>query len=173
VIYREAALTDAAALSDFAGRIFVASYESQLPRDDLAELARQRFTLERQRDEIDNPNIRTFLAFDPELIGYAQLVADSNPECELAANRPAELRRMYVVAQWHGRGVAPHLLHLAEGEARNRECDVMWLAVWQGNDRAIAFYRKHGFTAIASGPIQVGSLSLAHDFMAKPLSDLS
>ena len=172
MIYREAALTDAAALSDFAGRIFVASYESRLPRGDLADLARQRFTLERQQDEIASPHIRTFLAFDPELIAYAQLVADSHPECELTATRPAELRRMYVLAPWHGRGVAPHLLHLAESEARGCECDVMWLAVWQGNDRAIAFYRKHGFAVIASGPIQVGSLSLTHDFMAKPLIDL-
>lgn len=34
---------------------------------------------------------------------------------------------------------------------------MLWLAVWEKNPRAIAFYEKNGFRAVGDQPFQVGS----------------
>jgi diamine N-acetyltransferase len=40
--------------------------------------------------------------------------------------------------------------------ARERECTVVWLGVWERNARAIAFYEKHGFIVIGEQPFMLG-----------------
>ena len=173
MIYRQAEAHDAPALAVFAERVFVSSFEHQLPRAELAAVARERFSRERQHGDLTDSASTIFLAVDREIAGYAQLVLGNRPHCELHANAPAELKRIYVDAAWHGRGVGQSLLALIESRARELQCDVLWLAVWDGNARGIAFYEKHGFKLIGSSQFTVGSLSLVHNYMSMPLRDLS
>ena len=168
--YREAEARDAAALAAFAERVFVSSFEQQAPRAELEPVARQRFTVERQQADIADPASTIYLALNPEIAGYAQVVRGTRPKCELDANSPAQLKRIYVDAAWHGRGVAQSLFALVEARAREQQCDVLWLAVWDRNARGIAFYEKHGFHVIGTTTIAVGNLSLLHNYMSLPLS---
>jgi ribosomal protein S18 acetylase RimI-like enzyme len=55
-------------------------------------------------------------------------------------------------------------------QARAWECDVIWLAVWEKNPRAIAFYEKKGFRKVGRQTFQLGS-DIQHDHvMARNLS---
>ncbi len=173
MIYRQAEVRDAAALAAFAERVFISSFEQQVPRTELAAVARERFSTERQASDIADPASTIFLALDPEMVGYAQLVVGNRPKCELAAEAPAELKRIYVDEAWHGRGVAQSLLGLIQSRAREQQCDVLWLGVWEENARGIAFYEKQGFRLIGSATFTVGTLSLAHNYMSMSLRDLS
>ena len=170
MIYRHAEIADAPALSMFAMRVFVNSFEDRLPRAELEAIAAARFPSERQHDDIASADGDIFLALDPDLIGYVHLLYGTRPDCPLAADAPAELKRIYVDAGWHGRGVAQALLALAEHAAREHGCDIFWLAVWDANDRGQAFYDKLRFKKIGSAVIQVGTLELGHHFLAKTLS---
>ncbi|HEX6063661.1 MAG TPA: GNAT family N-acetyltransferase [Longimicrobiales bacterium] len=170
MIYREAEARDAAALAAFAERVFVSSFEQQVPRAELEPVARQRFTVERQQADIADSASTIYLALDREIAGYAQVVLGTRPKCELDANSPAQLKRIYVDAAWHGHGVAQSLFALVEAQAREQQCDVLWLAVWDRNARGIAFYEKLGFRVIGTTMIAVGNLSLLHNYMSLPLS---
>ena len=44
---------------------------------------------------------------------------------------------------------------LDEAAARGRR--TVWLGVWEHNARAIAFYRRWGFTDVGSQPFQLGA----------------
>ena len=169
MIYRQAEARDAAALAAFAKRVFVASFERQVPRAELVTVAQKRFSPERQESDIADPASTIFLALDEEMTGYAQLVVGNRPDCEMVANAPAELKRIYVDGPWHGRGVAQALLALLESRAREQQCDVLWLGVWEENARGIAFYEKQGFRSIGSAPFAVGNLTLVHNYMSKTL----
>ena len=173
MIYRRAEVRDAAALATFADRVFVSSFERQVPRAELTAIARERFTPERQEGDIVDPASTIFLAFDQEMVGYAQLIVGNRPKCELVASAPAELKRIYVDEAWHGRGVAQSLLHHVKTRAREQQCDVLWLAVWDQNARGIAFYEKEGFHLIGFSIFAVGNLSLVHNYMSMSLRDLS
>jgi len=42
-------------------------------------------------------------------------------------------------------------------EAGAKGCDVMWLGVWEQNERAIAFYRRWGFLEFGHHAFMLGN----------------
>jgi ribosomal protein S18 acetylase RimI-like enzyme len=170
VQYRKAVPADAPALAEFGARLFVDSYQHVTQPAELTAYVREHFTRERQQAELSDPGMTTFLALNPEICGYAQLTLAAAPECVLAGRAPAALQRIYVDRAWHGRGVAQELLRLVEAEARRQRCDQLWLAVWEINDRAIAFYAKQGFTFVGRQGFPMGSENQTDHVMAKALA---
>ena len=168
-MYRPATIDDAEQLAEFAARLFTISYQHLMDAHDLAAYVNTELTAARKLEELRNQRAQTFLAIHDQIAGYAEVVEGNFPDCQMEAARPAELKRIYVDRAWHGHGVAPQLLDLAETEARRRACDVLWLAVWEINDRAIAFYRKHGFHAVGRQGFPIGSDLHTDHVMAKPL----
>ncbi|WP_154096204.1 GNAT family N-acetyltransferase [Microbacterium testaceum] len=73
---------------------------------------------------------------DGRVVGFAS--AGPARDADLPADQ-RELYALYVLAQHHGTGVGPALLEAALGG----EPASLW--VLDGNDRAVAFYLKHGF----------------------------
>lgn len=145
---RLATVHDAATLAELARRTF---YDTFAPTNDAADMARylaEAFGIEQQTRELSDRDITTLLVESDqgEAIAYAQLCADHVPECVTGAN-PIELKRFYITAEWHGRGLAPPLMERVKVEARRRGAQTLWLGVWERNDRARAFYAKCGFTA--------------------------
>jgi len=63
-------------------------------------------------------------------------------------SRSAEIQRIYADRAWHGRGVGETLMRACIDQAREWQCDVIWLGVWERNPRAIAFYEKTGFQRV-------------------------
>jgi ribosomal protein S18 acetylase RimI-like enzyme len=56
------------------------------------------------------------------------------------------------------------LLDQCVQQAREWECDLVWLAVWERNPRAIRFYEKHGFHPLGQKEFWLGT-DLQHDFV--------
>jgi ribosomal protein S18 acetylase RimI-like enzyme len=73
------------------------------------------------------------------------------------ADRPVELSRIYVAANWIGRGVGAAIMQRCIDEARASDSDVLWLGVWERNERAIKFYEKWGFTKVGEHVFVLGS----------------
>jgi ribosomal protein S18 acetylase RimI-like enzyme len=59
--------------------------------------------------------------------------------------RCIELVRLYVIANYHGKGAANALMEYAFDFAKKNGYQVMYLSVWEYNFRARGFYEKHGF----------------------------
>jgi GNAT superfamily N-acetyltransferase len=89
------------------------------------------------------------------MIGFSQLRL-MHAHASVAAARPAELNRLYVVADWHGRGVGPLLMRDALDTAAREGCDVLWLGVWEHNPKAMAFYRKFGLEIVGTHAFMLG-----------------
>jgi len=71
---------------------------------------------------------------DGEAVGLARSRATG-----IEGPRPLCLENLYVLSSEQGQGTGTHLLELAIGDA---PC-YLWVAA--GNDRAVGFYRHHGF----------------------------
>ncbi|HEU0223808.1 MAG TPA: GNAT family N-acetyltransferase [Steroidobacteraceae bacterium] len=79
-------------------------------REDMDLHCAQNFSAEIQGREIAEPRLLTFLAeVDGALTGFAQLRLTQPSSC-VAGTRPAELQRIYVSSEWHGRGIARSLM---------------------------------------------------------------
>jgi GNAT superfamily N-acetyltransferase len=107
------------------------------------------------REILDRSIVTTLAVAGRQLIGFTQLMP-SRPQPLLTARHPAELNRIYVVAEWQGKGVAQALLKDAIVKTTAAGADVLWLGVWEHNLKAIAFYRKSGFEPIGSHGFMLG-----------------
>lgn len=153
---RFAQAADAARLASFAAAKFIEAYCDKCPVEQLEAYTRAHFTEDKLRVEIDASDGALLIAeADHQVIGYALLVFESRPECEIDARQPVQLKRIYIGPAWHGRGVAQLLLARCVDEAVKRHADVMWLAVWPRNPRAVKFYLNSGFKIAGQQPFEI------------------
>jgi GNAT superfamily N-acetyltransferase len=155
---RRAGPTDAVALAEFAARIFDETFgPDNRPEDMVAHLA-DRFGVRQQTEEILDPAIVTLLMEDGgRLIAFTQVTTLHTPPPCVTGEAPVEIGRFYVDRSWHGKGLAQRLMAAAKDAARELGGRTVWLAVWERNPRAIAFYEKQGFRDVGSQPFRLGS----------------
>lgn len=156
VAIREAEEGDAAFLAELAERTFRDTFAGSNRAADIDAHCRKSFGESIQAAEIRDPGRTTLLACDRDrLVGYGQLRWKTAPGC-VAAERPAEIQRLYVDASWHGKGVANALMDALLEAAAAGGADAVWLGVWERNPRAIAFYAKRGFSAVGEHVFVLG-----------------
>jgi diamine N-acetyltransferase len=166
---RRATRADASLLAELAARTFAETYAAYNDPDDMAAHLTAKYSETTQREELADPAATYLLAeLEGRPVGFAYVVADRSPGAILM-NAPVELVRFYVVSDWHGRGVAQRLMDACVAEARRRGGRTLWLAVWQENPRAIAFYRKAGFRLVGTTTFRLGSQVQDDDVMAMTL----
>ncbi|MEJ7809311.1 MAG: GNAT family N-acetyltransferase [Gemmatimonadaceae bacterium] len=167
---RLATAGDAPLLTGVSAALFAQAFAADNRPEDMAAYLAGAFAEDKQRAELEDPEGRVWLAEGPqgEPVGYAHLRLGARSPAVHSA-RPAELARIYADRAWHGRGVGPELLAACIGAARAWEADVLWLAVWERNARAIAFYERHGFRAVGSQSFRLGTDDQRDRVMARPL----
>ena len=162
---RPATPADAPRLSRLGAATFRETFEGENTPEDMARYLAEAFTPQRQAAEIADPAGTVLLAERPDvsgdeghadLVGYAHLVSGAVPAAVQGA-APLELKRLYVARAWHGVGIAQALMDAAIEKARARGAETLWLGVWERNPRAVAFYRKYGFTHVGEHTFVLGS----------------
>jgi GNAT superfamily N-acetyltransferase len=157
IFLRRAVPEDSAALAALAERTFTDAFGAQNRPEDLAGHVERSYGEVIQRREIEDPSWTTFVATNGSaLVAYFQLVEGAAP-VEVAGASPIEIRRFYVDAPWHGKGLAQRLMATALELAAAAGNGVVWLGVWEENPRGIAFYRKCGFEPVGHHTFVVGS----------------
>lgn len=128
---RRAHRHDANQLSSLAERTFRDTFGDMNTPEDMALHCRTSFSEAIQAEEISNPNIVTLLCEQAgRVVGFAQLRWGEAPACVLA-DAPGEIKRLYVVSDCHGQGVARDLMNACIDEVRDRRSDVARLGVWE------------------------------------------
>ena len=153
---RRAEAHDAAVLAELAERTFRDAFGHANRPDDLDLHCRSSYNAERQSSEIADPSMTTLVADrDGALVGYGQL-RWSTPPAGVIGTRAAEIQRLYVDQCFHGEGVAQTLMAALQAAAEAGAADVLWLGVWEHNPRAIAFYKKVGFSQVGEQLFTLG-----------------
>lgn len=101
-------------------------------------------------------------------IGFALLSKPSLPG-STADGSDIELKRIYALSRFHGSGAGAELMRHATQYAEERGCQRLLLGVYAGNDRARAFYDKHGFRQIADRRFRVGAREYDDVVLARSL----
>lgn len=168
---RHAIRDDARQLAEIAEATFRATFAAVNAPEHMALHCRNSYGVELQAREIADPNMLTLLCeHQGGLIGFAQLRWAAAPAC-VVARSPGEIQRLYVVSDWHGQGIAQALMRACIDEMQQRGSDAVWLGVWEHNQRAIAFYRKLGFTAVGDHIFPLGGDPQRDIVMAKSLAE--
>lgn len=168
-LIRCATAADATALAAFAASVFPLGCPQTAP-EDLAAYISTELTPARFLALIEDPNVIVLLddayeaasppeagsqpSFQKRIVAYMVAVRRS-PRPGLSA--PAEFRKLYLDPAYHGTGLADALIHCALSILNAEGPRPIWLSVFSGNPRAIAFYKKWGFEIAGTQEFLVGS----------------
>ncbi|MDT7688941.1 MAG: diamine N-acetyltransferase [Acidobacteriota bacterium] len=169
VMVRRAEAGDAALLAELGARTFYETFVESCSPEDMHAFLSATYNVELQAAELEDARATFFIAeVGGQPAGYAKLHA-GEPPASVCGAEPVELARLYVVVEWHGRGVGEALMRELWDEARRKRWQTIWLGVWEHNERAKAFYRKWGFEVVGSHVFRVGDDAQTDLLMARAL----
>lgn len=126
------------------------------------------FTLQKMRSELANPDSEFYFALlGNDLAGYLK-INFNHAQTELQDKNAAEIERLYVSGEHHGKHIGRSLLNFAMDLAKSRKLEYVWLGVWEHNDKAIGFYKHHGFQVFSSHDFLLGD-DLQTDLMMRKI----
>ena len=147
---RVATLADARQISKLGQITFRETYETDYNVVQVNTYIDAVYSVDLIRRELEDENNLFLLSIEREaIVGFAKLSFDSDlvADSSVAA---VELERIYFIERVIGRGYGRALLNACIIEARSRNCSELWLAVWEGNSRALKFYEANGFQKVGS-----------------------
>lgn len=155
---------DATELAEVAATTFPLACPPWASSDDIATFITAHLSAAHFAGYLADPT-RTVLTVreDGRIIGYALLIAhDGNTEIELS--------KFYVLPGWHGSGASAMLMAAVLDWGSASAARTLTLGVNRRNERAQAFYRKHGFEITGTRTFDLG-WSVENDFvMTRKLS---
>ena len=128
------------------GRLtFYETFASGNTEENMNKYLNESFSFTKLTAELSDNNAEFYFAtIDNKVIGYLKLNFGQS-QTELQDNKAVEIERIYVLKEYHGKGVGQMLYDQAIKIARQKNADYVWLGVWEENPRAINFYKKNGF----------------------------
>ena len=169
VIWRKAGVHDADALTLLGSATFLATFAFDHPGQPLVAHLRTEHSPEYYANALTQPGVDIVIGETPlgAPIGYAMITPPSHPD--LQQDGDIELKRIYVLGPWQGGGNGRQLLEQAFAIAAERDAKRMLLAVYENNEKAVAFYERAGFAAIGNTAFMVGDVPFRDMVYARTL----
>ncbi|WP_423395095.1 GNAT family N-acetyltransferase [Burkholderia sp. LMG 21824] len=127
------------------------------PPHDLAAYEAQAYSVETITGQLNDPQCRTWVAEndDGQLVGYAHAGPCKLPHPEVT-DGSGEIHQIYLRRGTQGTGAGRALFDFALDYLATERPGPVWLGVWSGNAKAIAFYEKAGFERVGTYEFKVG-----------------
>ena len=169
VIWRRAGVHDADALALLGSATFLATFAFDHPGQPLVAHLRTEHSPEYYANALAQPGVDIVMGETPlgAPVGYAMITPPSHPD--LQQDGDIELKRIYLLGPWQGGGNGRQLLEQAFAIAAERGAKRMLLAVYENNEKAVAFYERAGFTAIGNTVFMVGDVPFRDMVYARTL----
>jgi len=145
ITIREATKINVLLLSELSTQTFYETYATFNTKENMESYVKNNFAVEALEKNFDEPNARFFIAYADEMpVGYAKLRTVEVPEAMRNRNH-LELERIYVKQDFKGMKIGKKLISKSIEVAKQKGFEVLWLGVWEHNEKALAFYKKMGF----------------------------
>ena len=139
-------IDDASALSVIARQTFYDTFTGTCTEADMQGFLDQYYSTEQLSTELmDKETFCFFAEVDGVPVAYLQFKEEYKNFAEIKKWKALELKRIYVLAAYHGKGIAQKLMNFILDFAMEKKYEVLWLGVWEHNVRAQKFYAKYGF----------------------------
>lgn len=106
--------------------------------------------------------------FNNEVAGYLK-VNTNDAQSEEMGNESLEVERIYIRNKFQRKGLGKYLINKAIEVAIGQIKKMIWLGVWEKNDKAIAFYKKMGFVQTGAHSFYMGDEEQIDLIMTKTL----
>jgi len=124
---------------------------------DMAEYLNIHYNEAEITNELSNPdNCYHIIYYGTKAAGFSKIVYNiAHPN--IAVPNVTKLDRIYILEEYWGMQLGYALLQHNINLARGNNQAGIWLFTWTGNERAVAFYLKNGFTIIGTHSFRVSA----------------
>jgi diamine N-acetyltransferase len=148
VTLRRLTLKDVPALSVIAKKTFYDSFSGTCTAEDMNHFLELYYNENALALEMADSEMHYYFAeIDGEVAGYILYKENNAGFAEMKQKKCIELKRLYVLGNYHGKGIAQKMMDSFLEYARANNFDIAFLGVWEYNCRAQYFYAKYGFKA--------------------------
>lgn len=146
MLIRRVQIKDAKALADLSGVTFFDTFNGTCTEEDMNGFIESYFNIDQVSEELNDENDFYFFAeIDNKPVGYLRFKEDYRNFPLMEKCKAMELKRIYVVKELHGKGIAQQLMDFVIDFCISNKYEMIWLGVWEHNTRAQKFYIKYGF----------------------------
>ena len=133
------------------GKISVAeSHRGSCSAEDMNEFLERNYNSHAIKEELkDVNNIYYIINYNDKPVGFSKIILNAKHPNIITEN-VTKLDRIYLLKEFYGLKLGLELLNFNIELSRNNNQSGIWLYTWIGNNRAINFYLKAGFTIIGS-----------------------
>ena len=133
-------------LSALSAVTFFDTFNGTCTDEDIQEFIESCFNQGQVFKELQDTDDFYFIAFiNEEAVGYIRLKEDESGIAEFKKHRGIELKRIYVLKEFHSQKIGARLMTFALDFAAEKNYELIWLGVWEHNEKAKVFYKKFGF----------------------------
>jgi ribosomal protein S18 acetylase RimI-like enzyme len=170
--FRAMAPADVAQVAELARAIWNRHYRSIITQAQIDYMLDQRYNAVRLTSELSMSEVFWELALaDGRIVGFSSSIdlalKDADGVNEL------KIDKLYVDVALHRQGLGGALIERAAARARAVGRDALVLAVNKNNEKAIAAYRKHGFSVRESVRVDIGQGFVMDDFIMQRILGIS
>lgn len=146
ITIRRILLNDAIALAEISRQTFYDTFTDTCTEEDMQNFLGEYFNVAQVQMELSNPDDYYYFAeVDGKPVGYLRFMEDYRNWPLIKQWKALELKRLYVVKEYHGKGIAQRLMDFFISFSQQNKYQVVWLGVWEHNIRAQKFYEKYKF----------------------------
>ncbi len=157
---------DAELIAEMSRITFYDAFAKDNTKEDMDFFLEKQFTIAALKKEVEEGDGIFILAYvNNQPAGYARMRLTGN-ENILAEENAIEIARIYALSSAIGKGVGSALMQKCMEVAAQLAKEVVWLGVWEKNERAIAFYTRWGFEKFSEHSFLLGR-DLQTDWLMK------
>ena len=137
---------DAELISSMSKVTFEDTFRGTCTDEDLQSFVDTAFSLANTLRNLNDENDFYFIAYiNNEAAGYMRLKENYTEYDAIKKYNGLELKRIYVAKEYQSKKVGAALMAYALQFSAEKNYEVLWLGVWEHNEKARSFYKKWGF----------------------------
>ncbi len=166
---RRATTADTKLISELSEITFFDTFRGTCTDEDMEGFIKQFFNEKQVYEELQDPNDFYFIAFvDDVAAGYIRLKEAESEVAEIRNSKGIELKRIYVLKEYHSQKVGARLMQFVLNFAAQHGYELVWLGVWEYNEKALNFYKKFGFQDTGvKHPFPIGNTPQIDNWLVK------
>ena len=138
--------------------IWPETFKSILSQEQIIYMMKMMYAPEVMEEEMSKGYHFRLLHVDGAPVGYTSWSAYHIPGT-------AKLHKLYLLSQFHGKGIGARMIADVENEARKSGFTTLRLNVNKHNERAMRSYLRNGFAQVESVRIDIGNGFFMDDFV--------
>lgn len=154
----QASSSHAAILAELSVTTFREAFEKDNNPEDFKTYMDEAFSVAQITRDIEEPGSTFYMVYDnTEPIAYARLRQSTEVNHLFPDKKIIELHRLYTRQHHIGKGIGKTLMDHCLSSAKENGFELIWLGVWEHNQRAQTFYANFGFEKFSSHLFMVGN----------------